>query len=797
MIPEKKSIIDISVRDLIHYVYRGGDLDARFVGKSRVLEGTKAHQVIQNKMGDNYASEVSVKHVESRERLTINLSGRVDGIIKEDDHIIIDEIKSTLRNLEEIEIDDYPLHWMQAKIYAYIYAAQHNFEKISVQLTYVEIDNYEVRRFIKDFDFKDLKEDFLAVIEDYLEFAYRIDDWSKIRDESIMKLKFPFDPYRKGQREMAVCVYKTIKEKKKAFIQAPTGIGKTISTIFPTVKAIAEGHTSKIFYLTAKTITRTVAQEAFNIMRKKGLRFKSLTITAKDKICFEPDCACIPQECSYAKGHFNRVNDAVKDMMLNEDEFSKAVIEEYSKKHHVCPFEFSLDAALVADCVICDYNYVFDPRVNLKRFFEDVTKDYAFLVDEAHNLVDRARGMYSAVINKQPLLQINRSIKNKKEDEKLVEFSKIIIKYNKALLQYKNDCIEKDEYVFKEPPAELYRVMRSFANQADVILNERKELSCYDLLLDYYFQTLTFLNISELYDERYTTYVELKGNDIYINLFCVDPSYLLNQRIANGAGAIFFSATLSPIKYFHRMYSHNKEDYTLLLDSPFDHGNRSYLIASDIMTTYKKRAFSYEDIALYLREFAQSKLGNYIVYFSSYAYKKEVLDAFEMLETDIKILDQQRELTEIEKEEFLDKFELSPEKSMMGFCVLGGSFSEGVDLRGDRLIGTVIVGVGLPMVCLEREIIKNYHEDHDEEAFNYAYVYPGLNKVMQAAGRVIRTEEDTGVIILMDERYNYSSYRQVIPYDWQPRRTYRRSFRNDIDEVWNQIDSQSISSFEK
>ncbi|MEA3422527.1 MAG: ATP-dependent DNA helicase [Bacillota bacterium] len=674
---------------------------------------------------------------------------------------------------------------------------QHNFEKISVQLTYVEIDNYEARRFIKDFDFKDLKEDFLVVIEDYLEFAYRIDDWSKIRDESIMNLKFPFGSYRKGQREMAICVYKTIKEKKKAFIQAPTGIGKTISTIFPTVKAIAEGHTSKIFYLTSKTITRTVAQEGFRIMRKKGLRFKSLTITAKDKICFEPESACIPQECSYAKGHFNRVNDALEDMMLNEDEFSKEVIEKYSKKHHVCPFEFSLDAALVADCVICDYNYVFDPRVNLKRFFEDVTKDYAFLVDEAHNLVDRARGMYSAVISKQPLLAINRSIKNKKEDEKLIKLSKVINKYNKALLQFKNDCIEKDEYVFKEPPAELYKVMRSFANHADVILNERKELSCYDSLLDYYFQTLTFLNISELYDERYTTYAELKGNDIYIHLFCVDPSYLLNQKISNGSGTIFFSATLSPIKYFHRMYSRNKEDYTLLLDSPFDHGNRSYMIASDIMTTYKKRAFSYKDIALYLREFAQSKLGNYIVYFSSYAYKKEVLEAFEMLETDVEILDQQRELTEIEKEEFLDNFKLSPEKSMMGFCVLGGSFSEGVDLRGDRLIGTAIVGVGLPMVCLEREIIKNYHEDHDEEAFNYAYVYPGLNKVMQAAGRVIRTEEDKGVIILMDERYNYSSYRQVIPYDWQPQRTYRRSFRNDIDKVWNQISSCSASSFEK
>ncbi len=783
---ERKTIIDISVGDLIHYVYKGGDLDARFVGRSRALEGTKAHQVIQGRMDESYNSEVSIKHKESREKVTINISGRIDGVISEDDKITIDEIKSTLRDLSSIEIDDYPLHWMQAKMYAYIYSLQHNLEKISVQLTYVEIEEYTVKNFVREFTLKELKLMYREVIEGYLEFAYRINDWVHIRDESILNLKFPFDSYRKGQREMAVCAYKTIKEKKKAFIQAPTGIGKTISTIFPTVKAMAEGHTSKIFYLTAKTITRSVAQEGFQIMRRNGLRFKSLTITAKDKICFEKDSACIPEECSYAKGHFNRINDAMKDIMLEEDEFSREVIEVYSKKHHVCPFEFSLDISMVADCVICDYNYVFDPRVNLKRFFQDVTKDYAFLVDEAHNLVDRARGMYSAVINKQPLLDINRAIKNKKED-KISEFLKITMKYNKALLEYKNRCVEKDEYVFKEAPTELYQIMRTFVNHADVILNERKDLDCHDLILDYYFQTLTFLNISELYDERYTTYIELKGNDIHINLFCVDPSYLLNQTIVNGAGTIFFSATLSPIKYFHRLYSFNENDYTLILNSPFEEKNRKYLIASDIMTTYKKRAFSYEDIALYLRDFANSKTGNYIAFFSSYAYKKEVVEIFESLESNIEIIDQQRELSEVEKEEFLEHFKENPTESKLGFCVLGGSFSEGVDLRGDRLIGTAIVGVGLPMVCLEREIIKKYHEDHNEDAFNYAYVYPGLNKVMQAAGRVIRTEEDKGVIILMDERYNYSSYKQVIPYDWTPKKTYRKNFRNDINNIWNEI----------
>lgn len=786
----RKTEIDISVRDLIHYVYRGGDLDARFVGKQRALEGTKAHQVVQKRMGEEYLAEVSLKHQVDQDNIVLRISGRVDGVIHKDT-IIIDEIKSTLRPLEEVDKDDYPLHWLQGEIYAYVYAKQHELQAIEVQLTYVSIEDYETKRFKRHYEFETLEGIFSHVIASYLTFAYRIDEWQGIRDTSIETLAFPFSSYRKGQREMAVCAYKTIKEEKKAFIQAPTGIGKTISTIFPTIKAIGEGHCSKIFYLTAKTITRSVAEEAFEHMRQQGLRFKSLTITAKDKICFEKGAACIPEECSFAKGHFNRVNDALVDIMDHEDGLTRPIIETYAMKHHVCPFEFSLDIALSSDCVICDYNYVFDPRVNLKRFFQDVRQKYAFLVDEAHNLVDRARGMYSADIDKQPLLQIQRALKSMKEDDRINQFLKAIKKYNKVLLEYKNMCIEKDTYVFDEPPKSLYGAMRTFTQKADIVLNDYKHLEVYDEILDYYFSTLSFINISELYDERYKTYVTFKRNDIQVHLFCVDPSYLLNQTLKLGAGTIFFSATLSPIPYFHRLYSYEESDYTLMLSSPFSPDHRAYVIASDIMTTYKKRAFSYEDIALYLRDFVNSKVGNYIVFFSSYAYKKVVLEAFETLEVDVKVVDQQRELSEADKEDFLSQFTVNPEKSMIGFCVLGGSFSEGVDLRGDRLIGTAIVGVGLPMVCLEREIIKAYHADHDEDAFSYAYVYPGLNKIMQAAGRVIRTEEDHGVIMLMDERYNYNTYKQVIPYDWQPKLTSRRHFKKDIEALWQQIEGRS------
>lgn len=781
-----KTKIEISVRDMIAYVYRGGDLDSRFVGKQRALEGTKAHQVIQKKMGDDYVAEVSLKHTLVDERIDMLIRGRVDGVIHKDP-IIIDEIKSTLRPLDSLEIDDYPLHWLQGEMYAYIYALQHDLEVVSVQLTYVSIEDYQVKRFIKHYLKAELESIFNKVVKDYLEFAYQIDDWQTIRNESILELNFPFESYRKGQREMAIYAFRAMKEGKKSYIQAPTGIGKTISSIFPTVKAIGEGHVSKIFYLTAKTITRSVAEEGFEIMRKQGLRFKNLTITAKDKICFEKDCACIPEECSFAKGHFNRVNDALKDIM-SEDALTRPVIEAYSRKHHVCPFEFSLDVALVADCVICDYNYVFDPRVNLKRFFQEHGRDYAFLIDEAHNLVDRARGMYSAEIHKKPLLDIQRALKIKKSDEKINDFLKVVKKYNKALLEWKNKCIELDDYVFDEAPSELYQVMRSFTRLADGILNDYKDLEGYDSLLEFYFDTLNFINISELYDDKYKTYTTIKSGDVSVKLFCVDPSYQIGQMLKNGKGSVFFSATMSPIRYFHRLYDYQEDDYTLILSSPFEEAHRKYLIAGDIMTTYKKREYSYEDIALYLRDFVLSKKGNYIVFFSSYVYKKAVLEIFEDLQVDVDIVDQQRDLSEEDKEAFLDQFKEVLERSMIAFCVLGGSFSEGVDLRGNRLIGTAIVGVGLPMVCLEREIIKAYHSDHDEDAFSYAYVYPGLNKVMQAAGRVIRTEEDRGIIMLMDERYNYHSYRQVIPYDWMPEDTRRYKFKQDIKRAWEAIE---------
>lgn len=451
----------LSVRNLVEFVLRGGDLDSRFMGSSRSVEGTKAHQKLQRSYGENYTPEVALKYTLQYQELVLTLQGRADGIFREENGVVIDEIKTTMRPLEEIE-DGNLLHWAQAKCYGYIYGVQNQLEEISLQLTYYHLDSEEVKRLRKTFSLKELEDFLYDLLRGYIIWANWTRDWTVRRNQSIQGMDFPFRQYRKGQRHLAVTVYKSIREEKKLFAQAPTGTGKTISTLFPAIKALGEQYGSKIFYLTAKTITRSVAEEAFERMRQKGLVCKTLTLTAKDKICFQKGAKCTPEECSYAKGHFDRVNGAMEEVLKEKDALTRETVEAYSQKHHICPFEFSLDLALWADCIICDYNYVFDPRVYLKRFFQEQNEDYIFLIDEAHNLVDRSREMFSASLNKKDMLQLKKQMKAK--DPKL---SKCLSKLNSYMVQLRKQWEENSILVMAEEPKEIYPLLRNFITQAD------------------------------------------------------------------------------------------------------------------------------------------------------------------------------------------------------------------------------------------------------------------------------------------------------------------------------------------
>lgn len=775
--------IKISVRNLVEFVLRSGDIDNRFMSTVRALEGTKAHKKVQNSYGDGYIAEVTLKHIFNYEEFTIEIEGRADGILKEGKKIIIDEIKSTAKSLEDIDEDYNLLHWAQAKCYGYIYCVENKIEELDLQLTYFNIETDTTKKFIKHYSFKELEKFFLSLIEKYIEWANMTFYWGKVRDESIKELSFPFKSYRRGQRKLAISVYQSILDERNLFVQAPTGIGKTISTIFPSIKAIGEGLSSKIFYLTAKTITREVALSSIEHMAWKGLRVKATVITAKEKICLNEEVKCNPKDCIYAKGHYNRVNDAIMNLLDKEDTITRDIIVKYAKLHKVCPFEFSLDLSLWSDIIICDYNYVFDPNIYLKRFFEGLGNDYIFLIDEAHNLVERSRDMFSAKITKESFLKYSRLLKGD-----YPHLSKSFSRCNNMMNKIRRQCVKDRFYYQKEEITDIYSPIRKLIKELEEWLLKEKDNENHADILEFYFELLGFTKISEFYDKRYVTYIEKLDKDLVIKLFCIDTSYLLSETLKKCKTAIFFSATLMPLAYYRDILGGDEKDYITRFSSPFPKENLCLLIADNISTKYRDREKTYLDVVEYIEEFLTGKKGNYFVFFPSYKYMEDVYTYFVDRNPDIKTIIQESSMKEEDREDFLNKFK-SEEETLVAFAVLGGVFSEGIDLIGDKLIGAVIVGVGLPQICFERDIIRDYFQSEKNLGYEYAYMYPGMNKVLQAAGRVIRSEEDKGALLLIDGRFTTMKYKALYPKEW----LHYRLARNDkaikliLDEFWNRI----------
>lgn len=777
---EIKESVKVSVRNLVEFVLMHGDIVSGFTGSSRNTDAIKAHQIIQKAYGEGFSKEVPLSFSVEAEDIILEIGGRIDGLYVGEDKVIIDEIKTTTLDLDLVEEDYNMLHWAQAKCYAYIYSMQNNLDHISVQLTYYNLDSKETKKFLKELKLEELRSFFSNLVQDYLHWAQVMVSWNEKRNEAIAKLNFPFEVYRKGQRELAVAVYKTIKEGNKLFAQAPTGIGKTMATLFPTIKALGEGHTSKIFYLTAKTITRTIAEKAINNLKDNGLKLKTLTLTAKEKICFKEKAECNPEKCEYAKGHFDRVKDALEDI-FKEDSFTRELIEEYSRKHTLCPFEFSLELSNWADCVICDYNYAFDPSASLKRFFMEGGGDYAFLIDEAHNLVDRAREMFSSQLNKKQFLELKKATKLAAP-----KLSKILNKINTAFIELRKECEENEDsrIIQKEAPKELYGVLSEFLASAEKELLEHKNAVYNEELLELYFNVYGFLKTAEYYDERFITYAQNIGNDVIIKLFCLDPSKLLSEGMKKGKAAVLFSATLSPIDYFRDILGGDEKSYRIRLASPFPRENLCLIVQNKISTKYKRREFTYDKIAEAVNTLARSKKGNYLIFFPSYQYMNEVYKRFIDLNTEVTVLVQTTGMSEEEREKFLDSFSAELNNTLVAFAVMGGIFGEGIDLTGDRLSGAIVVGVGLPQVCLERDIIRDYFSETKEMGFEYAYIYPGMNKVMQAVGRVIRTEEDRGVVMLIDERFSDNTYRRLFPPEWQVIKA-TNNIGETLQDFWN------------
>ena len=763
---ENLPVIRISVRNLVEFILREGDIDNRTGGgqdPENMQMGSRIHRKIQRQMGSDYQAEVPLKTEIVCDGFTLKIEGRADGLIHTKEQVMVDEIKGVLRELDRVQ-EPAGIHLAQAKCYASMVAEQEEVDEIGVQMTYCQMETEEVKRFQYSYQSNELKVWFDEVIRQYKKWAKFQIEWRKARNASIKGIEFPF-PYRKGQRDLAVSVYRTILRKKKLFIQAPTGVGKTISTVFPAVKAVGEELGEKIFYLTAKTITRTVAEQAFETLREQNLKFKVITLTAKEKICFCEETSCNPDDCPYAKGHFDRVNDAVYELLMQEDVMSREVLEAQARKHKVCPFEMALDVSTWVDGVICDYNYVFDPDARLRRFFaESGAGGYLFLIDEAHNLVERGRQMYSAELCKEDFLAVKKLVKGEAP-----RFAKRLEACNKILLAMKKEC---ENYKVLDNISHFGIQLMNVLSETDRYLEECVDKEVRETVLDFYFQVRSFLNIYDGLDENYVIYTEYQENGRFVlKLFCVNPAANLQKCLDKGNSAVFFSATLLPIQYYKRLLSTEKDNYAVYIDSSFDKKKRLLMNGVDVSTRYTMRSREmYQRYATYIFRVVKAKLGNYLIFFPSYRFMEDVYQEFTQLlasdEEEMELVIQQKHMDEEERENFLRAFEMGREKSLIGFGVLGGIFSEGIDLTNEKLIGTLIIGTGLPQVCNEREILKSYFDQKGLYGFDYAYRYPGMNKVLQAAGRVIRTEDDRGVILLLDERFQREKGKEIFPKEW-------------------------------
>lgn len=764
---EKKTQLHISVRNLVEFIFREGDIDnrsSRAMSADAMMEGTRIHRKIQSSMGKEYQAEVPLSLVVEGDLYELTVEGRADGIFTEDGKCFVDEIKGMYRRVELFEKPVF-VHRAQAMCYAYIFALQNNMETIGIQMTYCNLETEQTKYFREEFSFEEIKKWFDDLMEEYGKWATFQCEMKDQRQTSIKELDFPFE-YRPGQKKLVSDVYRTIMRQKLLFMQAPTGVGKTISTIFPAVKAVGEELADRIFYLTAKTITATVAKETFALLQKNGYRAKTIQITAKEKLCPCDEMECNPVTCPYAKGHFDRVNDAVFDLLHRCEMIERDDILSQADRYTVCPFELCLDTASWCDNIICDYNYVFDPNVYLKRFFQEGIKgDYIFLIDEAHNMVERSRQMYSAQIYKEDFLTVKRIMK---EHSRSIE--KALEKCNKILLGMKREC---ENYTVYDTFGNMVFSFMRLMTLLDEFLQKANEFPGKKDVMDFYFELRNFLNIYDLVDEHYVMYSELEADGRFmLKLFCVDPSLNIQKRLDKGKSAVFFSATFLPVNYYKSLLSTKKDNYAIYADSTFDSKKRLLAMATDVSTRYTRRSRSeYERIAGYINAVVTQKTGNYMVFFPSYKMMNDVADIYcEKYADETELMLQKNNMSEAEREEFLDRFSEESDRTLVAFGIMGGIFGEGIDLKNDRLIGAIVVGTGLPQISNERTILKDYYDAENGCGFDYAFRYPSINKVLQAAGRVIRTTEDTGVILLLDERFWQREYDLLYPREWSDRK---------------------------
>lgn len=771
----------ISVRELVSFVHNKQSIDNRRQSNHTALDGAKIHRKLQQSMDGNYQPEVTLKSTYQGEVFDILVEGRCDGVWRKDDNVIIDEIKSSEIPFEQLEEATVELFFAQAKIYAYIYASQNDLAEIDVMLRYYCTLDEKIEINQQTFQISELEKYYLTTLEEYEKWLVFLKKHIENRQKCLRNLSFPFSEFRPGQRDLAAAVYQTLSQEKRLFMEAPTGTGKTLATLFPALKAMGEYQADRIFYLTAKTITREVALQTMQMFQKQQKVVKTIEITAKEKVCFMTECKCNPDFCPFAKNYYQKQKLALWELLNEENEYTSHQVTEIAKKYECCPFELSLDLSLYSDVIVCDYNYLFDPQVYLKRFFESEESDSYFLVDEAHNLITRSREMYTKILTIKSIKKFQAELpkRYRKQHEVLLKLLEVCQSFKELLKGH--------EYIFsKDLPDELLTYAYRWSEYFGEYLRELKE-NVPNWQQNLYFDLMSFLKISEYFDDHFRFLVELVDEEIQLKLFCLDPAELIKQKLDYGKGSVLFSATFSPVSYYQNLLVGNTQDYTFSQISPFEQKQFQVMIADFLPMTYRFRHQMIDSLCELIQKVTDLKAGNYFCFFPSFSYMQDVYRRFLELYPETNILLQEREMNEQEKNDFLEQFVDQDDQVIIGFCVLGGVFSEGIDLKGRRLIGSLIVSVGLPQISKEQEELKKYFDTKNQQGYHYIYQLPGFNKVMQAAGRVIRTEQDQGIILLIDQRFSRKEYMQLYPAHWSHGLVAHqlKSLLNDIDNFWH------------
>ena len=752
--------IRISAKDIVKFIYSGGDLTSEFQSNKRALEGIEAHSYLQNKYHSDDQKEVFVETNFLYEDYSFHITGRMDGLLKENNKLIIEEIKSTKTDLDLLEIDTRPEHLMQAKMYAYIYITNNNLKSINVRLTYITVEGYETKSFNKRYNLSQLHKFFIKTIESYTKWLEIFNQHQEEKLKSIVGLSFPFEEYREGQYKFMGAVYQTLIKKDILYSIAPTGIGKTVGSLYSALKTI-NNEREKIFYLTAKNAGKKIVVDTVNLLKKNGLICKTTVINSKEAMCLMDKVDCDPDICPYSKGFFDRLRGAVEDIFVHNDVYDRKLIKDYGTYHSICPHEFSLELSNYSDLVICDYNYAFDPRVHLIRYFEDDYFSPKLLIDEAHNMVDRSRSMYSCSISKESLINLRKAANKVKPSvrsriKKLLDYIDVFVKDNE---------IEKTQFFYQDEIDDtLLNYTEGITNKLERVLSENKKFAKRDKVLDGYFELLQFVRLSEFYNENYKYIVQIVEDNIIVTLSCLDASNYILDTIQNRvSGVVFFSATLFPVDYYVKLITKGVGK-TISIPSPFKQSHLGLFIDDSTSTRYRDRQRSISNIIDSIYALAETKIGNYIIFFPSYVYLNMVLDEFNT--EDYQMLIQTRNMSLYQRNIMLNEFNTLNDKSKVAFFVLGGSFSEGIDYIGEMLSGVLIVGVAMPQFNKYNELLRNHFDDEFNQGFDYAYTYPGMNKVIQAVGRVIRTNYDIGVAILFDDRYSHVKYKDLFPKNW-------------------------------